>query len=260
MVTNTPSLTINSCPRCGSIKEIDARYCPTCGLAFIPFKEYITEQSKNFFNAKLPLRIFGILTFIILSFITADRILFHGFHPATNIIVLSGAALFSFLTGWRLFSNVPNSKKLRFLMVIAVITLVFFKLSSELDEIYLRNTITAENPLSYQFLDSETYVAYVEEEKQVFYSDQHLTPNRSWIQMYHYFPPYDNIPPTGFSIGFESSQPYTITLNHPALVIERSWAFKDYYFLFSTLLIAAFTSAGFFTAKKIAKRNFVKKS
>ena len=255
MITNTPAITVTGCPRCGSIKEPDARFCSNCGLAFIPLKEYIPERVKNFFNSKLYLRIISIVIFIIVSLLAKDRVLFHGFHPATNIIVLSGTALLSFLTGWRLFSNIPNSKKIRFLFVIAVITLAFFKLSSELDELYLQNTMTANNPISYQFLDSNTYVDYVEEDRQTFFIDTYLPPYSNMMKIYIYFPPFDKLYTDGLTIW--PAQPYPITKTRPALIIERSWVYKDYYGLFFKLIITSFAYAGFFGAKKIVKRSLV---
>lgn len=158
-----------TCPRCQHSNLPEANYCFNCGRAFIPFKQHITEKSRNFFNTNLLLRVVGGLIFVLLSAIAADRILFHGFHPATNMIVLSGTAVLSFLAGWRLFGDASNFKKLRLLVFIAVIALGFFKLSSELDELYLRNTLTIGNPITYQFLDSETYVAYVEEKTGILY-------------------------------------------------------------------------------------------
>lgn len=298
IVTNTPSLSANGCPRCGSIKGADARYCLNCGLAFIPFSEYILEQVKNFFNSKVLLLGLGIVSFLLLSWISSDRILFHGFFPATNVIVIGGVALLSYLASRRLFGNAANFKKLGSLLIIVVISLGFLILSSELDELYLRNTLTAENPLSYKFLDSETYVAYVEE-KQAFYTEQRLREN-NWMQMYIYLPPYDKLDHRSLAfraalpyltikysdpiilsfVSMPSSQtdnspfdsnhftarpieetsvtilsPYDMYNDLPAIVIERSWASKDYYGLFLMLFIGAGVWVGSITAKKSAKEN-----
>ncbi len=239
MVTNTSAQLSNGCPRCGSVKAGEARYCLNCGLAFIPFKEYITEQSQNFFNNELVLRVFGVLTFFSLSLIAADRILFHGFHPTTNIIVISGTALFSFFTGWQLFGKRPNAKKLRFLLIIAVITLAFFKLTSTLDELYLSNTLTAATPLSYQFLDSKTYVDYIEDERNL-YTNQRI-PYIDWMRIHYYYSPYTIFGINNFLIK-SSSRPYDITYTNPAIGIERSWAFKDYYGPSAMLFIAISTA------------------
>ena len=255
MATRLSTNKNKTCPRCQQSNQPESKYCLNCGRAFIPFKEYITEQSRHLVNATFLLRVFEVMVFVILSLIAADRILFHGFHPTTNIIVLSGLAIFSFLAGWRLFGNTSNFKKLRFLVIIAVITLAFFKLTSELDELYLRNILTTEKPLTYQFLDSETFVAYVEE-KQAFYTDQHLTQN-SWMQMYIFSPPFDNLGIDGLAIKPTQSNNTLMIDNYPALVIERSWTHRGYYGLFLMLFIAACLSAGFFTTKRIAMRSFV---
>lgn len=256
MVTNTTARPANGCPRCGTNKEANARYCPNCGRAFIPFREFITEQSVNFFNAKLLLQIFTILSFVVLSIWGSDFVIYRRYHPTTMMILLIGVALFSFLAGWRLFSSSPNYKKLRSLIIITVIALVFFGLTSELDMTLLRNAVTADNPLSYQTLNLTTYVAYVEE-KQEYYTNQHLTGHGFWMQKYFYFSP-DEISRTTYSPFIPPGYPrekMTSADNQPALVIERSFASKDFHLLASFLFTTAFGSAGFFSAKKIAKRS-----
>jgi hypothetical protein len=162
MATNSPSINVNSCPRCGFVRADEARYCASCGRAFIPLHESMLEKVKHLANTKL-FFVFCCLAFMaVLIPWATDLIINRLYHPISLIaliVVVSGICL---VLGWRLARKKSDLMRLLVITLISVFLGLTFLGLGAADRAVLRSAINEDKTLTYNILGMDTYITQLE--------------------------------------------------------------------------------------------------
>jgi hypothetical protein len=162
MATNSPSVNVNTCPRCGFVRADEARYCASCGRAFIPFHESLLEKLKHLVNTKLFLIVCCLASMAILIPWATDLIINRLYHPISLIALSVLASGFCLVLGWRLARKKSNIMGLLIITLISVFLGLTFLGLGAVDRVYLRSAINESKTFTYNILGMDTYVTQLE--------------------------------------------------------------------------------------------------
>jgi hypothetical protein len=162
MVTNSPSVSANVCPRCGALRPDEARYCLNCGRAFIPIHVSLVEKLNRFVNSKLFFAICCMAIMAILVPSASELIINTLFHPVSLILFSILVAGFGVILGWRLARKKSYGMRLLVVMLISVFFGMTFIGLRAFDRASLRSVVNDGKTLTYNFLGMDTFVSKLE--------------------------------------------------------------------------------------------------
>jgi hypothetical protein len=241
MVTNSPSISANLCPRCATLKPDEARYCLNCGRAFIPIHVSMLEKLKHIVDAKLFFVVCCLAIMAILVPAASEMIINTLFHPVSLIIFSIFVAGLCMVLGWRLARKKSNVMRVLIVALISVsMGLTFIGLRA-FDRANLRSVVNEGKTLTYNFLGMDTFIAKLESNE--FYSTPCITRDADCVEENILIDPNlgritVEMPDPEFisSVCEDQNQSFSCMIRHmsvfsdtgkPKILVERSWNLSE---------------------------------